>query len=145
MKKTQKFVNQYLKFLNISNEQMVPKDDSVILKINVEIELKLSDERGAIYFDFRNAGKVRGNEWYDLDIIRSFIQNPSLYELGNIYLEDANPYDLKLQDERALREVTFLKNNIKKIIEMFSSSRNTETFKAMKKLRNQRAKKLYVK
>jgi hypothetical protein len=147
MKNLKDFLNEYCSYLydsyNFKLAELQPKDSNITILESSEIRIKIVSERGSIYFDFQGKDDEKKNDWYDLDVVRNYIKNPNHYELDGSYSKISNPYDLKLQDERVINESQYIKDNIKKIIDIFSKLNIDNSKKAMKKLRNQRAKILF--
>jgi hypothetical protein len=145
------FINKYCQFLiddynfnvvkSVANEYSSTSGDIYLesneLKINIEVE------RGAIFILFHGKISQTRNDddyWFDVDVLRSFLQNPSKYTKGNFLPDDFDSYDLEMQKSRTIKEVRYIQDNMPKIIEIFADSRINENIILLKKLRNQRAK-----
>ncbi len=147
MNKIEEFIKKHLYFLQKeynfrvidSKTSNVFGGDSVIRLEGFGLRISISTDRGYIYFYFQGVFDEKKNNWYDLDVVESYIKNPSMYQLGKA----ENPSDPVFQKEREFKEARFIKDNIHRIIEIFSKENIVESTRTMNQLRTQRGRLLF--
>lgn len=147
MNKIGEFMKKHLEFLQKEYDFKVISlktsnvfgGDSVIRLEGAGLIISISTDRGYIYIYFQGVFDEKKNNWYDLDIVESYINNPSTYYLG----KQENPSDPIFQRKRELKEARFIKDNIHRIIEIFSKENIKETTTTMNQLRTQRGRLLF--
>lgn len=93
-----------------------------------DLNIRFTRERGQLFADFKSNhyGKINAYSWYSIDVVRQLITGENQY------------YSIMNEDN-----AIFLKENINKIISIFSEPNVQETIMRLKKLERIRAKKIF--
>ena len=148
MSNIKEFIASYCDFLN--NESLFKKESEVTYNddfgetyyVYKNVVIKILMERKIIYFEVRGKSQVR-DEWFDLNIIDSYLKNSKKFELNYVYEEIKNPYDLDEQRKRIVSESSYLEKNIDFINKIFSKDKIEITEKTLSRYLSLRAKKWF--
>jgi len=91
-----------------------------------DLRLKFVRDRGQIFLDFQPTSKKSKRDWFSIDIVKQLVT-------GKI-----EP-SAELDSEKA----EFLKNNLDKIEQLFSTANMESTIKNLRELERARAKRLF--
>jgi len=91
-----------------------------------ELRLRFVKDRGQIFLDFQPTSKNRKGEWFSIDIVKQMVTG-----------------EIETSAEMDSEKRKFLKTNLDKIEQLFSSANREGTIKKLKELERARAKRLF--
>jgi hypothetical protein len=132
MDKFHQHLKKYCPFLYSSNEFRLVETHSsksfgnaLLIFEYGNIRLKFVSDRDQIFLDFQPV-KPKKNEWFSIDIVKQMITG-----------------EVENSAEVNSKNAEFLKTNLRNIEHLFSKSNKKGTFKELKKLERERAKRLF--
>jgi hypothetical protein len=117
-------------------------NEIVILNFG-DVFIKIVKDREQYGFYFTNGLAKKNELWYDLDIIKPYIEKKIKYVPCNESVSLADLYDADVQLSKAKLDMEYIKNNFEYIISYFENNKFKVTQKSFKKFERQRAKLRY--